>query len=195
MSDMTTSTIISSAIEHLRASAMDRSEQQTRAMAEKYRQSLADAGWDLQVVFPHPSWRDGDYKQRVVQRNMALRLTVNDGDRNGVSSRPGSPQYRVWSPENVDELANEAREMASKQYDAFIAKLVGKVEKDGPVVAAELAGEHVWGCSVLTVTHEDGSSHKWRTEMILNVSKLGTLFNQWPTRKLKPSKAKARASA
>ena len=40
-------------------------------------------------------------------------------------------------------------------------------------------------------THADGTTHQWRTEMIINVSKLGALFNQWPTRKLKPAKRKA----
>ena len=43
----------------------------------------------------------------------------------------------------------------------------------------------MWGYSVLTVTKEDGSVERWKTQQIMNISVLGLLFAQWPSRKMK----------
>ncbi|MFM5095052.1 hypothetical protein ACEUCJ_15290 [Aeromonas rivipollensis] len=194
---MDTRDIIAAAIEHLRTPAMDRAEQQTRAMAEQYRITLEAADWDLNVAYPYPNSGMGraNYQQALGRRNMAQRLARQDDARTGTRLRQSDPLYRTWEPDEVERLVKQARELASLQYDQFIAKLAGKVEQDGPVVEAVLTGEHVWGRSTLTVVHADGSTHQWHTSMIINVSKLGTLFNQWPTRKAKPAKRKARAPA
>lgn len=61
-----------------------------------------------------------------------------------------------------------------------MAKLIGKI---GPVTSATIKGNHVWGHSVLTITNPDAVVEHWKTRQIVNVSKLGKLFNQWPTRK------------
>ena len=87
------------------------------------------------------------------------------------------------TPETVEKFAASARETAAAEYDAFVAKLEAKIGDD--VAAAELAGNHVWNHSTLTITRTDGSVERWRTSMIINVSKLGKLFNQFPTRKAK----------
>lgn len=189
-----TKTIIAAAIEHLRTPAMDRAEKQTRAMAEQYRITLEAADWDLNVAYPYPNSGMGraNYQQALGRRNMAQRLARQDDARTGTRLRQSDPLYRTWEPDEVERLVKQARELASLQYDQFIAKLAGKVELDGPVVEASLTGEHVWGRSTLTVRHADGTTHQWHTEMILNTSKLGTLFNQWPTRKAKPAKRKTR---
>lgn len=189
-----TKDIISAAVSHLKEPSMERAEEATRSLAERYQITLEAAGWDLEVAYPYPSsthHSSADFHAMKARRNMAQRLSKYDTERNGVSRRPRTPNYRIWDPEGVEALVVQAREQAAHQYDAFVAKLVDKVEADGPVVEAILTGEHVWGHSILTVCHADGTTHQWRTEMIINVSKLGTLFNQWPTRKLKPAKRKA----
>lgn len=188
-----TRAIIAGAVEHLKEPAMDRAEQSTRSLAENYRTTMEEAGWDLEIAHPYPKHNRADYKVMVARRNMAQRLTKLDVARNGgIHSRtPNSPNYRTWNLDAIEHLVTEARELAAQQYEAFIAKLVDKVEADGPVVEAILTGEHVWGRSILTVCHADGGVHKWRTEMIINTSKLGTLFNQWPTRKIKPVSRKS----
>ena len=145
---------------------MERAEEATRSLAERYQITLEAAGWDLEVAYPYPSsthHSSADFHAMKARRNMAQRLSKYDTERNGVSRRPRTPNYRIWDPEGVEAL----------------------------VVEAILTGEHVWGHSILTVCHADGTTHQWRTEMIINVSKLGALFNQWPTRKLKPAKRKA----
>lgn len=85
-------------------------------------------------------------------------------------------------PEKVEKFVKEAEEDAAKEYDLFVAKLE---EKIGACVSAELAGNHVWSHSILTVTKQDGTGERWKTQMILNVSKYGKVFNQFPTRKVK----------
>jgi hypothetical protein len=50
---------------------------------------------------------------------------------------------------------------------------------------ASITGTHIWGHSVLTVTLPNGTVERWKTQQIVNQSKLGLLFNQWPSRKMK----------
>ena len=192
-----TKTIIAAAIEHLSTPAMDRAEDYTRKVAEKYRATLEAADWDRNAAYPFPKGNAprAEYVQMKNQHNAVRSLTRFDQERSGYRVHMSDPDYCIWLPERVEEMVKQARELASLQYDQFIAKLAGKVELDGPVVEAVLTGEHVWGRSTLTVVHADGSTHQWHTSMIINVSKLGTLFNQWPTRKAKPAKRKARAPA
>lgn len=43
----------------------------------------------------------------------------------------------------------------------------------------------VWFQSELDVVTVAGERQTWRTKMIFNVSCLGKVFNQWPTRQVK----------
>lgn len=193
-----TQALITAAVEHLKESALERAEEETIALADRYQAALNDAGWDLEVAFPNPDASRNfiaDNRSIKARRNMATRFTRHDATRSQPSRRMKVHNYRIWCPDSVAAMVKEARERASQQYDAFIAKLASKVEQDGPVAEVILTGSHVWGHSTLTVCHVDGRVHKWRTEMIINVSKLGTLFNQWPTRKLKPASPVKRKAA
>jgi len=96
--------------------------------------------------------------------------------------RNNDPEIIRISDDLVARFIKIAKEDAAIQYDEFVAKLVIKI---GKVTDATLFGNHVWSFSILTVTKEDGSIEKWKTQMIVNISKLGKLFNQWPTRKMK----------
>lgn len=63
---------------------------------------------------------------------------------------------------------------------SFIAKLAGKVDR--PIVSARMQGMIWTGC---TITLECvGEKQVWRTDQIINRSCLGTVFNQWPTRRI-----------
>jgi hypothetical protein len=42
------------------------------------------------------------------------------------------------------------------------------------------------------VTTQEGEDQVWRTQMIVNVSVLGKLFNQWPTRQVGKQKTTQR---
>jgi len=75
-----------------------------------------------------------------------------------------------------------AKEEAAAAYDLYVMKLVGKI---GPCKTAKLVGNHIWSKSTLVVTFEDKLPEKWTTRTIINISKLGKVFLQWPTRKIK----------
>lgn len=54
------------------------------------------------------------------------------------------------------------------------------------IVSATYSGSrNPWSYSLLTLTFKDGTIGKLTTQMILNVSPLGKLFNQFPTRLVK----------
>lgn len=76
-------------------------------------------------------------------------------------------------------LLKVAIETASS-FDAYVEKLISKI---GDCDSAEFSG-HLWSHSVLTVV-KGSNTEKWKTQMIINVSCLGKLFNQFPTRKMK----------
>lgn len=92
------------------------------------------------------------------------------------------PNYRAQCDVAEARFINAARDNAGAQYDAFVAKLESKI---GDVIGAEITGNHVWGYSFLTVTLPTLEKQCWKTQMIVNVSKLGNMFNQFPTRKIK----------
>lgn len=79
----------------------------------------------------------------------------------------------------IDEMVKDAE----ARYDAFVVKLIDKIGEG--VIAAELVGNHVWGYSVLHVEFEDGRKEAWKTQSIVNYSKFGRPFNQYPSRKVK----------
>ena len=177
-------TKIAAAVEHLRGPAQDRAEQFARAHVQRLFDELAGNDWDANATapFPHGNMSRAAYTQARTKFYTVQQLTTSDKARNPYVASRNSPNYRIPSEAAVERFVAEARTEAAAQYDAFVAKLEGKI---GPVVEATLEGEHVWGYSLLDVTTESGERQIWKTQMILNVSKLGKVFNQWPTRKVK----------
>jgi hypothetical protein len=172
------------AVEPLKSDAVDRAEKEARKLVEKIKKDLADNNNDLEIVAPYPKtvgpgalWGEA-FHIALAKRKLYGSL---------VSHRKGSrsfhePDYVDIHGPYVDKFIENAKEDAAFQYKQFIHKLIKKV---GEVKTASLSGNHVWGYSILSVTLSDGSEQKWKTQQIVNVSKLGKLFNQWPTRKMK----------
>lgn len=170
---------IALAVEPLRSVALARAEKDANELIARYVAKLEAAGMDIDVAYPRPNGRMSreEYRATLARYNIALSLTTYVKP----TLRPGEPNLRKHSPEGVARFVTAAKETADAQYTAFVAKLEAKV---GACDAAELSGEHVWGYSTLTVAKGEEVEH-WRTQQIVNVSKLGLLFNQWPSRKLK----------
>jgi len=112
-----------------------------------------------------------------------------------VFSRP--PYIVALHPGAHAKLATLAAREADIAFDGYIVKLAGKIEATLPeetkainspvpvrVRSVVLNGAAVWEGSVLDVTLSSGARQGWHTKCILNVSVLGKLFNQWPTRRL-----------
>lgn len=172
------------AIEPQRAAAIQKAEKAANELIDRRLKVLADHDWDVNAAAPRPKGTESraTYKQMMAAHNALLSFTADDERRNPRSRSFRAPNYRVRSQKAVDRFLEMTRQSTNDQYDSFIGKMV---EKIGPVASAELSGSHVWGYSFLKVTKEDGSTEVWKTQQITNVSSLGTIFNQWPTRRLK----------
>ena len=79
-----------------------------------------------------------------------------------------------------DHYIKEAGLAAHADYMAWVHKMVQKIGK--PVTHAEMTG-NPWKGSTIKVTTDDGEEQVWITTMIINQSKYGKLFNQFPSRK------------
>lgn len=171
---------IETAVLPLKAAAIERARARAVEIIETMREQLAAVDFDLNKAAPYPNSGIGRpaYQAAMSRRQMFQRVF-----RPTQCSRKMSDPDTVYLNEECRDLfIQHAGENAAFEYDAFVAKLNAKI---GEVVAAELEGNHVWGHSILRVTKADGSKENWKTQMIINVSKLGKLFNQFPTRKVK----------
>jgi hypothetical protein len=178
---------IAKAVEPVRVEAIARATKEAFAVIAKVEKALEAAGGDRKVLAPFPNSFNCDKRTWNIKKSyytLVHSLTernIKEGEWAG-SLSPKDPDPARMSPKQCAKFVKQAQENASAQYDAFIAKLEGKV---GETTSATLSGEHVWGHSILTVTKADGSVERWKTQMIVNVSVLGNMFNQWPSRKVK----------
>lgn len=178
----TPKTAVRIAVEPLLAEAVDRAEREARAVVVKVMADIESHGWNITKAAPWPSsigLRVGqpEYAQGKSKYTLyhSLVQTIS------TNYRPNEPEIVKPDLDRQQRFIAESREAAALQYESYICKLEDKV---GDHSEATLAGSHVWGHSVLTVTTPEGIE-RWQTQMIVNVSKLGKLFNQFPTRKVR----------
>ena len=142
---------------------------------------LAAVGNDVNVFAPYPQSGIGrkEYMIRLARRQFVESITAAVKS----SLRTNEPYIRVPSTEGRERAINNTVEAATAAYDAYVAKLESKI---GEVADAVLStGGGVWYDSKLAVVKLNGITETWSTKCILNVSSLGKVFNQWPTRLLK----------
>ena len=171
----TSTNVVAAAVAPQKADAVAKAEQEANKFAARVAAKLNAAAGDLDAIAPRGNYRtdrDEDRKAKDARRALFSRL---------MSRRPGTELW-MMDAELCERFVEGIKAEAAVDYDAFTAKLALKV---GTVTTATLKGNHVWGQSFLTVTNEDGSEAVWHTQQILNISKLGKLFNQWPTRLVK----------
>lgn len=180
----TTPTLIEVVVNPLKTDAMDRAEQYARVVIADVTKELATAGNDLEICAPYPSSMNitrGAFMAKESKYRLFRKLTTSRRSTRSMHE----PNFADMNPKAEAEFVKEAREDAAFQYEAFVAKLNKKV---GEVVHAKLEGNHVWGFSFLHVELPTGEKQIWKTQQILNQSKLGKVFNQFPTRKVKVAK-------
>lgn len=167
------------AVEPLRSQAVERAEKNAREIVDRVRQELEAAGYDLHVCAPYPAHNLHGARYYSALSTYKLFQSLCEWRRS--SGSPYEPCFADVKAEKVAAFVKESKASAALQYDAFIVKLC---EKIGACKAASITGSHVWGFSLLTVEKATGRE-TWKTQQICNVSKLGKLFNQWPSRKVK----------
>ncbi len=173
---------IAIAVEPLREDAKARARKAAENTVQQVKEGLKAHGGDRRLLAPYPPGSVG--KKAFMQMASYYRLVrlLTEVDPKAHSYRGiNDPDPAVMSAKGIREFIANAEKDADAQYSAFIAKLIAKI---GECDSAILDGSHVWGYSTLTI--QKGSTiERWRTQMIINVSKLGKMFNQFPTRKVK----------
>ncbi len=179
----TTTTPIAEAVKPMRDPAVAAAEAAVLAKVESLAARLAAADWNLDAVAPRGKLWTANYQAAQRLRDFVTALFETDQARSGVTRRPGDPVFVKRSEERVARTVEMAREQAAAQFDAYVAKLEHKV---GDVLEAVVCDRgSLWEHSTLRVTKADGSVEFWRTQRILNFSRHGLPYHQWPTRKVK----------
>jgi len=169
------------AVAHLRDSAIERANIEAHEIIAKVLAQFEAHDWNLDIVAPRPNAKihgRTEYRTILAKHDFYNSLATYTQP----SLRHGEPNIRKACPKMEDRFITAAKENAASQYDAFVAKLISKI---GQPAQAALQGNHVWDKSFLLIEMADGDKQIWKTQMIINVSKLGKLFNQFPTRQVK----------
>jgi hypothetical protein len=178
---------VGAAIHAQKADAVRYAEEDAAATIERVRKLLAEHNNDVNACAPYPrgnSWNDSDYDRKMARYQLVSSLTTADPSKpyQGSYGRKGEAYFVVVGADQVERFLDNARRDAALQYDAFICKMVAKV---GECAKAELTGSHIWAHSFLKVTKADGSTETWKTQQIVNQTKYGSPYYQWPSRKMK----------
>lgn len=170
------------AVEPLLSQAEDAAFMSATNIINKVMEDLESHGWDINACAPWPS-SVGIRLGHPDYVGMKSKHTLYHSLVQLVSStyQPGRPEIVKRDPDRQKRFIDEARRNAAFQYEAFIIKLENKI---GGHSDAILKGSHIWDYSILEVTTPEGIEY-WKTHTIINVSKLGKIFNQYPTRKVK----------
>ena len=189
--------IIKAAIEPMRQAAIEYSKGRAAAEVESAIRALDKTDWDLTPIVNQRlrfvRGNVGEYQRRQIAGQMFKAITAQDVKR--INDLPSAvkrirdysivPDYRLRDEDREEHFIEMSAKDAEQSFDAYAAKMVGKIGED--VMAAELkcGSGNVWTRSTLIVTRKDGSVEKWNTSMIVNFSVHGKMFNQFPTRKAK----------
>ena len=140
---------------------------------------LVGANWDLNVIAPFPKGTDANYKEMKMMRAWLESLTTRANPQ--PSYKPCDPNIRIASDSAKMRLIDNAVKEAELNYLDYITKLENKI---GVTVKTAMLDGNLWSGSILTVATTEGTQ-RWNTKIIINQSKYGKLFNQFPSRKLK----------
>lgn len=171
----------------MKAEAVSHAAEAARKTVAEVRQELIANGWDINACAPYPSSRVNmrEWERATARAKYQLFHSVAKSDpaKGYQSSRENEPHYVIMNDEGISRYVEFAERGAAFQYDAFVIKLVTKIGEGA--TGATITGNHIWSYSVLTVTKSNGSTENWKTKQIVNVSKFGRDFYQWPSRLMK----------
>ena len=153
----------------------------------KLESDLKAADWDFRKARPFPATNIGReaYIRMEEARRDALRW-VDFANPSGSMKGPQPCTLQGTPSEREARLESKSNQLADESYQAFTFKLADKIAEaaGGKEVKSvtHVSGGDVWGWSTLRAGLADGSEIRLETKQIINVSCLGKLFNQWPTR-------------
>lgn len=125
-------------------------------------------------------------KERLADQGMSLKAAFTDRDAQGIAIRLTNSKDRLNFDSRVfsDELESHHLELckrsAEDSFAGFVAKMVLKLG-DKEIKSVQCVGR-IWDRCTVTIKCTNGETVTMRTQIIINCSKHGKLFNQWPTR-------------
>jgi len=153
-----------SALRENREVYVDAARQRALTFINRVKDRIKSAG-GLDKIAPTPKWNPKEDNREEYEKSKNKRAF-----------------YTMMDKISSEEYANREAQMAGDSYDSWVYKLVQKIGK--PVTQADVTGDP-WTGSTISVTTNDGEQQIWDTKMIINRSKLGKMFNQFPTRRVK----------
>jgi hypothetical protein len=158
--------------------AVDRANQHIDHMMGR----LAAAGWNTKTLFPDQPplengsdpWKRQQHRERerdISQARLQYASVTDSTEKFNDAPRKASAVKRA-------KFIEQQREGADQAYTGWIAKMSGKVGK--PVVSAAADGDP-WTGSILKVTTKDGGKQVWHTKSIINYTKYGDAYRQFPS--------------
>jgi hypothetical protein len=178
---MTKSHPVRIAVTPLKESAVNHAFEQYKTFLDGLKNKIEEADFNIDAVAPHPKSNTdrATYHQMMDMHIICCKITTRPP-----VQMPNKPLIATgFNQSGYDALLRNVKEDAGASFDAYIEKLIIKV---GDCDDAQIKGE-LWDNSILTVKKGD-MEEQWKTQMIVNISKLGKLFNQWPTRKINGTK-------
>lgn len=177
MSDLTQNIeTLSAALVEAREESIGRAVNAAQAFVERIRADLAAVEGRIDEIAPRPR----GFESRAVYMQAKARRAGIEAICNVTSVYEGS--IATVSADKAEAFYRRITLDAVASFEGYVAKLAAKIGRT--IASATLTGL-LWQGSTLRVTFDDGTVEVWKTRQILNVSSLGTLFNQWPTRKVK----------
>jgi len=164
---------------------IDRAVEMQKEHIEHLAKELKKVGWDLDKLHEQASWRQhGRDEHRRLTNNRSTYLNIFDVDSHIDRSyrnpgQTGEPHTKLKrSPKKEKHVLEATAAGAKASYLEWVDKMIDKIGK--PVAKAKMDG-NPWHGSMLDVETDDGEKQSWHTKMILNFSKYGTMFNQFPS--------------
>jgi hypothetical protein len=143
---------------------------------------LTANGMNLAATFPCRNRRTGE----IMPNQSDLPANFHKHFNRGIA-------FATVKPNVATIITADARRDAAEMMAGFCGKLAGKIDRElcnadknaadrGTVLSVRCTGA-LWENSTLTVETTEGTQI-WHTKMILNVSGLGKIYNQWPTNRV-----------
>ena len=148
---------------------------------DEQRKYLEENG-GLSKVAPYPSMSDFTSDRTSILAGK--RVTTRHFDEAGYNgAKEKHESYKMFVTMKREEYVEMNGKQAHESFMAWICKMAAKIGKK--VLKADMTGVDPWAESVLAVETEGGDEQIWHTRMIINRSKYGKMFHQFPSRRVR----------
>lgn len=199
---MTTTQIIAAALSPIQILIEDHVRDLLTEKVRRVYARLNEHGMNVNAAFPYPSGNTSKQAYSISMGDYTFSRSWTIRANNEIQQRAcweagqffGAPKAPVIVTTIPDDLLKEridrvAKKEAQDALASYAGKLEGKVRTHFPgktlVTATYTGSKNPWSHSLLDVAFSDGETGTLKTQMIVNVSPLGTVFNQFPTTRVK----------